>query len=102
MLKQNPSLCLNTQFITNEKKQIQSLKTLKLYYKNENNQDEIELDFWNDMDWSQINIIHHHNQPRKSIEDNYYEVLLQVNMVQNIMMIYTTIYTKMTTKHQIR
>eukprot|EP01083_Nonionella_stella_P164771 546410_1 len=61
--KQNPSLCIHTQFTTNTiTKQIQSFKSLTIHYKDTPlTRHNLALDFWNDLDWSQVNIIHHHD-----------------------------------------
>eukprot|EP01083_Nonionella_stella_P064388 167733_1 len=62
--KQNPSLCIHTQFTTNTgtiTKQIEFFKSLTIHYKDTLTQNKIALDFWNDLDWSQVNIIHHHD-----------------------------------------
>eukprot|EP01083_Nonionella_stella_P293781 999063_1 len=61
--KQNPSLCIHTQFTTNTAtKQIESFKSLTIHYKDTPlTPNKIALDFWNDLDWSQVNIIHHHD-----------------------------------------
>eukprot|EP01084_Bolivina_argentea_P054002 99050_1 len=62
--KQNPSLCIHTQFTTNTgtiTKQIEFFKSLTIHYKDTLTQTKIALDFWNDLDWSQVNIIHHHD-----------------------------------------
>eukprot|EP01084_Bolivina_argentea_P008871 16585_1 len=61
--KQYSSLCISTQFTTDkETKQIKSLQSMKIYY-NDNNiqQNNVILDFWDDLDWSQVNILHHND-----------------------------------------
>eukprot|EP01084_Bolivina_argentea_P054003 99052_1 len=65
--KEINSLCINTQFTTNKKTlQIESFKSMKIYYNNNNiSANNIILDFWNDLDWSQVNILYDINNRRQ-------------------------------------
>eukprot|EP01084_Bolivina_argentea_P258131 435053_1 len=60
--KQYPSLCINTKFLTNNNKIITQFKSLKIHYTDPNiPSNNIILDFWDDLDWSQVNILHHND-----------------------------------------
>ncbi len=73
------SLCICTQFTTNTKTTaIESLKPMKIYYDSNNiSSNNASLDFWNDLDWSQVNILHHNdissNNRRQLLIPNKYD-----------------------------
>jgi len=70
--KQTPSLCVHAEFSTDGQQhhRMNALQRLKISLRDSSSLRQLDhdLDFWNDLDWSQVTILHsaaHHNNPRR-------------------------------------